>query len=192
MCCKNNHKRGLTSRQYQTARLNYSQNHPMKNPIIRAKVKASHKKRSELISQINKQGLPLCACGCGMQVRHKKSTFLKEHFLINRPPLTNERQKRAAAKCSDTAKRNIARLTPEQQKNRLQKSLHSNRVDHKLRGQRISAGKRGKKTNEVNIIIERLGKMSILEFQLYLSTKSHYVHKRFINYRNRYKCKNKV
>jgi hypothetical protein len=65
-------------------------------------------------------------------------------------------------KCSKNIKKYINSLTDNEKKSRLEKSLWS--CDHKKRGESISKGKRGKKTNQIKIMKQKYKNMSNREF----------------------------
>ena len=127
--------------------------------------------------------MPLCKCGCGQKLNHKKDEYLHNHW--NRSTAVNWTPEKRQ-KLSIAAKRKIAKLTPEQEKERLAKSLHGNNVDHVARGKAISAGKKGKKTNQYEITGRRLAQLNDNEFKEYLSQKDPWVWTRMTNQRNKW------
>jgi hypothetical protein len=91
------------------------------------------------------------------------------------------------AKMVDAIKRSIFELSPEDKKNRLDKSIHSDKVDHVKRGEAISKAKKGKATKQYEIIGRRLAAMTDDEFTNYLIGISPKMHKRSNNLRNKWK-----
>jgi len=190
MCSRNkkngNKKRILTSIQYERARKEYSQHHPMKNPIIRAKVKLSHKIRSEQIKKIKELSLKYCACGCGNKVKNNKYHYLMGH--------ENKTGRNAGPNplISKKIKNYIDSLSEKEKKQRLLNTLHSDKVDHIQRGYNISKAKKGVKTNQKQITSERLANMSDNEFEIYLKNIKPFSKQRMIKYRNEYLCMKKI
>lgn len=80
-------------------------------------------------------------------------------------------------KRSNSLKQFLSNLTAEELTERQKNSFGS--CDHKKRGEAISRGKKGKKTNQWTIMGNRFADMSIEEFEQYLQTKSHYVWKKY-------------
>jgi hypothetical protein len=185
MCSTNKHKRFFNSRQFDIARREFLKNHPMRDPAIRLKVQESHQIRGELIKQQNQLKLPYCKCGCGVQVKNKHSTYTLKCFdrKLNKRGFTSDIRKNMSVK----AVNRINNLTPEQKKQRLLKTLHSERVDHILRGKKISLGKKGKSTNQYEIMGRRFANMTDNEFKIYLDSKSLRVYNRFTILRDKWK-----
>jgi hypothetical protein len=190
MMCKKNlklgtSKRRITSHQYQQARRCFAEFHPMKSETVRNKVREAHAKRSVIIQQLNEECLPLCACGCGTKVKHKKSKYIQSHFLANIAPKMAHTEQ-AEQKRSKSAKRFINTLSVEDRQKRLKNSLHGTGVDHVKRGHKISLSKKGVKTNQQHITGSRYALMSDLEFGDFLLTISPKAKKRAVNLRNKY------
>jgi hypothetical protein len=179
MCSKNHHQRFFNSKQFEIARIEFAKNHPTKCPEVRQKI------REAMLSKPRppKDPLPLCCCGCGNPVKQKQSKYLFGHNYapkVQKPKITKEEKYKNV---SNTLKTFIQTLTPEQKIQRCLNSLHNKNVDHKKRGANIS---KGKKTNQPQILTERLGKMSEKEFEAYLLTINPKARSRMITYRNRY------
>jgi hypothetical protein len=183
MCTLNTHKRQFTSRQYDVARKYFSENHHMKSKECRDKVALALRKKGIITRQLREQLLPLCKCGCGKKVKNKYHQYLYNHWdrSVTKSGFTEEVRKRL----SEKAIKRILSLTDEEKKDRLQKSLHSEKVDHIMRGRKISLSKRGKKTNQQNIMGKRFANMAEDEFLLYLNTVSPKVWTRYTKLRNR-------
>lgn len=196
-----NQKRNLTSRQFERARKHYMDNHPMKDesivkkvgeavslrwqdPAFRAKQRELHIERSlkenpNYIEDITIE-TRYCECGCG-------ETFEVE----KRSPRVYVKSSHRIQDCdhlSKVHKERLSKLTEEEMKERMKKSAGS--ADHKLRGEAISLGKKGKPTNQQQIMGERYANMSDDEFNEFLLTKKPRIHKRIINLRNKYKIYN--
>ncbi len=97
-----------------------------------------------------------------------------------RPQASEESRK----KMSDSAKKNLAKMSPEELSARMKKSAGS--ADHVMRGKKISDGKRGKKTNQVQLEIEKYGKMTEEEFQNYIKDRTPRMKTRMTNRRKKY------
>lgn len=186
MCCRNKHKRFLTSRQYETARKIYSINHPMRDPKVREKVSRSHIERNKIIKEIRLKSMPFCECGCGQRVKNRYTKFIYNHWdrsAASKKGFTPQVKKRL----SELAKKRISNLTEEQKRQRLEKTLHGSKIDHKKRGLNISLGKKDKKTKQTEIMGMRFAQMTDDEFIKYLNTVSKRVHTRFIKLRDKWK-----
>ena len=185
MCTSNKHKRYFNSRRFSIARQEFSKNHPMKDPDIRLKVQKSHRLRGTLIKQQNQLKLPYCKCGCGNQVKSKYSEYTFKCFdrSLNQIGFTLDVRKNM----SEKAINRIKNLNIEQKKQRLLKSLHSNKIDHVKRGKNISLGKKGKPTNQYEIMGRRFASMTDNEFKTYLDSKSKRVYNRFTILRDKWK-----
>ena len=185
MCTTNKHKRFFNSRQFDIARREFSKNHPMKDPTVRLKVQESHWLRGDLIKQQNQLNLPYCKCGCGIQVKSKYAEYRFKCYdrRLNQIGFTLDVRKTM----SEKAIKRIMNLNTEQKKQRLLKTLHSANIDHTLRGKNISLGKKGKTTNQYEIMGRRFASMTDNEFKTYLDSKSNRVYNRFTILRNKWK-----
>ena len=184
MCYHNTQNRKITSRQFEVARKEYSINHPMKNPETRLKVSESHKKRNRQLNQIKLENLPACLCGCGNKVSNEKYKYLYNHWDRSKTVISGF-TKEVRQQMSLKAKLNISQMSLEDKKNRLNKSLHSSKIDHIKRGKKISESKKGKKTNQREISGKRYANMSDKDFELYLFKNiSPCKHKNLTNLRN--------
>ena len=187
MCSKNNHKRHYKSADYETARKAFSENHPMKDPKIREKLSNSLKKRGLIKKREREDSLPLCLCGCGNKIKNIRNKYLYNHWdhTTTKKGFSDHVRKHL----SIIAKKRIGGLSEEERADMLKKSLHSGNIDHIMRGNKISAAKKGKKTNQKEITGKRFALMTDDNFESYLKTKSHYVWKRYRNLRNIWKKK---
>ena len=185
MCIHSTNNRRFKSKDYEFARNLFSKNHPMKLEKNRQKVKNSLKKYWEVIKKIKNKELPFCECGCGNKVKTKKRKYLYNHW--NRSLIKKGFTKEVKEKLKEKAKQRIEKLSPLEKTERLKKTLHSDKVDHIMRGIKISNSKKGKKTNQCEIMGKRFSKMSDKDFYKYLEKKSPYVWKRYTNLRNKWK-----
>ena len=216
MCTKNRHGRHFTSKQFATARRIFSENHPCKNPKIVEKIKNTHllnkeknnqkrKERKEknkaAIQQRNelkRKMLPFCACGCNNNVTHKRHKYIKGHqykFIdytkgYDRSKLDYNKinTKEVIEKRRQGIKNKLSQLSEEEQLKRLLNSMHGKHVDHIKRGAKISESKKGKSTNQQEIMSKRYATMSNEEFETYLKTKNQMARNRMIKCRNKYLC----
>ena len=184
MCTYNTHERRYTSRQFETARINFSRNHPMKSEEIRTKVSIALKARGLIKKELRQQSLPSCMCGCGEKVKSKYQRYLYNHWdrSITKVGFTEE----VRTRLSDKAIKRISCMTEDEKKRRLQNSLHSDKVDHIMRGKHISLAKRGKKTDQLEIMGRRFSNMTDEEFKKYLNTVSYRVWVRYTKLRNKW------
>jgi hypothetical protein len=188
MCSTNRTKRLLRSIDYENARKEFSKNHPMKDPDIKNKAKENSKDHHNKRKMLKQDALPFCYCGCGDKVKASHYKYLFNHwdrYTAQKKGFTLE----VKTRLSDIAKRRIMSLSESDKKQRLKKSLHSNEIDHIMRGRKISTSKKGKKTNQNEITGKRLSSMTDDMFEKYLKTKSHYVWNRFRKLREKWKNK---
>ncbi len=108
---------------------------------------------------------------------------VRETTLKNNKPRTPPSEE-ARKNMSDAAKKNLSCMTPEELSDRMKKSVGT--ADHILRGKKVSESKRGKKTNQVQIEIEKYGKMTDDEFQAHTNGRNTRMTTRMTNRRNRY------
>lgn len=177
MCQHNgkNKNRRYTSKMYDVARKNWIENHHTKDPEIRAKISESSKlrKKRPLLRETR-----YCKCGCSETFEchpNNNKLYLHGHKRNNK-----ESNNLISKRLSETLKK----MSTEDMLKRLQNSTL--KADQKERGRKISLSKKGKKTNQIQIMGERFVKMSDDEFALYISDKSKYVRTRFINIRNKF------
>jgi hypothetical protein len=166
------------SARYELARKLFVDNHPTKQVEVVEKIRQSVLEyyASDRYVQKRKETAKYtdCKCGCGLQIAYYGKdipSFLNlDHYRTyqrsdNKPPVLIEtRQKQ-----STIATNRIANMTPEQRKERMLKSAHS--CDHIARGEKISLGKKGKKTNQQEIAGRRYANMSDEEFKSFLYSK---------------------
>lgn len=207
MCAKNtkNSKREYTARMYNTARQHFSKNHPCKRPEIREKISETFRKnydvnkKKRMIKTTNRliekydnlgidhdEGYLLCDyCNnripiyrkrfCGKECHDK---FQTENF---------HRSDAQHQKMVENINKYFAALPKDDLKKHLENSIHSDKVDHVERGRKISKAKKGKSTNQYEIMGRRFANMSDEDFDDYLSNISKRVRQRSINLRNKWK-----
>ncbi len=149
-----------TSKDYDWMRKEFSKNHPMKQPEIALKTSISLKKYYENETSEQKE----------IRLTKMMKTLFSEEV--------NKKRK-------ESINTYINSLTKDQIEERLNKSARN--CDHKKRGESISKAKKGKTTNQQEIMGKRYAKMTDSEFSEFLKTKSERVHKGMIKLRNVYK-----
>lgn len=97
------------------------------------------------------------------------------------------RPKEIHEKMVNAIRKNMDSLSESEKKIWMDRSLHSDKVDHVARGKKISAAKKGRPTNQYEIMGRRVAGMTENEFITYLSTLKSSTHKRFINLRTKWK-----
>lgn len=213
MTVGHNGKRLGNAYDYEYMRKLYSENHPMKNCEIAKKTSDGLKKfYSSLTDEERKKRYHRTFTDAE---RQHMSEITKQHYIMmtdaerklwseklstaqrKRFDSMNEKEyaeyveefvKRthsveASEKRISSMKSYLSNLTPEQLRERQKKSFGS--CDHEKRGKAISLGKKGKKTNQQQIMGNRYADMSDKEFDEYLATKSHYAWKRLKNLREK-------
>jgi hypothetical protein len=174
------------NRLYEWVRRSFSENHPCKDAKVRNKISKSLKTyynskeyhRDSLKRRDTYRELRFCACGCKQTFVVYKSS--KKKFIeSSHAPVPDYN------KVSETLKNTLSALTKENMSDRMKNSLgKANQVE---RGKNISKGKKGKKTNQQEIMGIRYAEMSDEDFIEYIKTKSPRVHKRIITLRNKWK-----
>lgn len=122
----------------------------------------------------------ICVCGCNKVFTvdiNKQQEYIHGHNANTN--ISNEKR-------SDSLKKYISRLSPEELQERRKKSLGS--CDQKARGEKIAASKRGKKSTQRELVGKKLALMSDDEFEKYLKDKNYSIsiQKRFTTYREHY------
>ncbi len=172
MCSRSsNQQRKYTSAQYVIARNNFSKYHPAKHNDIKKKISNSLKIYYENNSKYDysKHVIFTCACGKKLNISHldRRKFCSIECFNKFRTTeellLTNEKR-------SLTLKKTLSQLTVEEQKNRIKQSF--NNCDHVKRGKNISLSKKGKTTNQQEIVGKKYATMNNYDFNIFLSTKT--------------------
>lgn len=178
----------LNARLFHLARKHYAANHPMKNPLVVAKARLGilkyHRGRlsdpnyvppfrgnCKKCGNLNNNGEAIyCSKECSYSDFRGK---------VNRTPDQHERMVK-------NIKKHLNGLTDDQKKDRLLKSLHSPTLDHAARGKAVSEGKRGKKTNQQEIMGRKYANMSDADFNDLVQNKHVTVLPRMINLRNKW------
>jgi len=174
------------NRDYAWMRKMFSVHHPMKCEKTRNKVSTS------LINYYSNQSIEdrqrveritiTCLCGCGGMLT-KKITERKKYINGHAQRHTWEDSK-LKEKQSKKTSRDIAKLSKEELSIRMKNSFGS--ADPVKRGKAISIGKKGKKTNQQEIEIQKYGIMSNEEFENYIKDRKKNVQSRMINKRKQY------
>lgn len=190
MCSDSHRGKRYNSRSFQLARKLFSKNHPCKDDKIKEKIKISlNSHYSEIVETYGREALyrvpretRYCGCGCGESFEVKTTDskkYVKNH--ANRVLYNDETKSK---KISDGMKSYVEKLTEEELKNRLSKSLW--KADQKLRGESISRSKKGKKTNQQEIMGVKYAKLNDHEFFEYIKNRPERIQKRMTNLRNKY------
>jgi len=204
-----NRKIGTNNRLFDIARKNYSLYHHSKDNLFKEKLsnrmvgfwkdesyRKNHKsiirsveKWSAIYDDVSiphKNGYPFCVeCGDMCRKRNMRfcskmcfDQFQKENFYRN-----SEDHTKMVLGIRDF----LSSLNEEEKIKRLSRSLHSDRVDHVARGEKISNSKRGKSTNQYEIMGRKYANMSDNEFEKFIRTKSPRSEKKLKNLRNKWK-----
>lgn len=181
-----NQKHLVNSRMFQWAmkirNKSFSENHPMKNPAIVAKmIETTARNRLNKPAKIVEQIKITCECECGCGETFNCNPKSKRRFLNKQHNIVTEESR---LKMSNSAKNNLKTLTKEEMALRQKKSFGS--CDQVEKGRRISLGKKGIKTNQKEIMGRNFAIMSDAEFEKHLIGKAKNVKTRFIGYRNLY------
>lgn len=185
MCRKSvNQKRVISSFAFAAARKLFSENHPSRDPAVRAKISKTKRETAKRKREERAEARPRCV-GCGGKVYKRDNKYCdQECYHKNKDQTWNTEEHRA--NLSKIHVERINSLSDIDKKSRLAKSLHNNKIDHVARGKAISASKKGKKTNQVEIMGRRFAAMSEKEFEKYLDSISSRVHNRMRNYRKKW------
>lgn len=173
------------NRRYEWLRRKFSDSHPCKEPEIKDKIGKSlstYFKTSDYIHKValrraNNMEKRFCLCGCGsmFEVNRKNP---KKYISASHAPRNTKRQ-------SESLKETLSKLTKEEMSDRMKKSFGN--CDPALRGSRISSAKKGKKTNQQEIMGRRYANMTDEEFVLFLVSRSTRIHKRISKLRNKWR-----
>jgi len=175
-----------TNRLYSWLRENFSENHPCKDDMVKTKISESLKlyfssdlHRNKMEKRYWKyRERRICACGCGTEfVCYKKDKKIYFNSKHTPPP--------DYSKVSETIKKTLSKLSSEEMRQRSLNSLLM--CDHVQRGKKISISKKGKTTNQQEIMGKRYASMSDDEFVKFLGTKKEIMWNRIKNLRNSYK-----
>jgi len=187
MMCIGNDNRKINSHLFQYARENWSTqfklNHHTKDPDWCAK-------HSDVMSEYYKVNPQprikieyedrICSCGCGGSF---STDIRRDQKFIHGHSIWNECTE---AKRSASVKKTLNSLSKDELTERYHNSL--GKCDHVERGKRISEGKKGKKSNQKEIMGTKFALMTDVEFSVYLDTKNYSssMRTRFTGYRKLY------
>ncbi len=175
-------KKGYVNRKkssnYELARKLFIDNHPTKSPHIVEKIRNStlnYYKSDKYIKQ-RKETVKntLCMCGCNTNIEYHSSItpkFVNQKHYFNylnsniKPKVSDETR----IKQSITATKRLQALTGEEKRIRMYNSALL--CDHKKRGMSISKSKKGKQTNQQQIMGMKYASMSDDEFKIFLCNK---------------------
>lgn len=211
MCCHTGSRRTLNinCKLFEAARLHFSKNHPSKRPESRERMSKSmidvrkdpNYRNSHSQISISKEkwiayydklkiphidGYPTCSI-CGIVVNDRKNITCSKKCVDLLQKQIYGLSEESKCKMIDGIKKQIASLTPEEKRKRLEKSIHSSKVDHIRRGRNISKSKLGKPTNQYEIMGRRFAAMTDKEFEEYLLTISKWCWARYTNLRDKWK-----
>lgn len=174
----------MTNRKYEWIRKKFVENHPCKQQFIKEKISKSLKDYYESKEYLNIKNerywkyreIRICACGCGQSFecykREKKKYIKSSHAPTNYD------------KVSETLKKTLSNLSENDMKERIKNSFGScNQIE---RGKKISLSKKGKKTNQQEIMGKKYAQMNEYEFDIFISDKKQNIKKRMINLRQLY------
>lgn len=192
MCVDNNSRNKRTNnRLYEWMRKEFSKNHPSRTNIGKEKIKQGlmayfnsieWECKKKLIKE-KKYEVRSCLCGCGQTFEvYKKS---KKKYLNRKHQVVPKHSDEQKTKISDGLKKTISTLSDNEKADRISKSL--GQTDHIKRGQHISQSKKGKSTNQQEIMGRKYASMDDYEFYLFINTKSPRTHKRIILLREKWK-----
>jgi hypothetical protein len=185
MTIHNSEKR-VNNKKYSWLRKHFSENHPNKSEhgkkilsesMYRYYQSADYKIKSDKLKNEYREERE-CACGCG-----ETFTVYKR---VNKKYINNSHANRNKdySSVSFTMRNNLAKLSSEENKERMKKSMGS--CDHKLRGEKISKSKKGKKTNQQEIVGRRYAEMTQADFDTFLKNRNPKMHNRMIRLRERF------
>jgi hypothetical protein len=170
--------RDITAWRYEHARKHFSKFHPCKSNDIKLKISKSlteyYKNNPKQLIKETRD----CACGCGLKFTVTPSDSRK--FLPNHVKFSEE----SKTKQSNSLKSYINSLTNEERAIRIKNSFGN--CDHVARAATISKSKKGKSTNQQQIMGTRYAAMSDDEFNIFLSNKSNMMVNRMTNLRKKY------
>jgi hypothetical protein len=187
MCVGNTDERKINSHSFRYARENWSRefklNHHSKCPEFRNQQSTTMKEYYNLNPQTRKlicYDVRICSCGCGgtfITDTKRTQEFLHGHRIFD---------KKIEEKRSASVKQSLNKLSKSELSERSKNSFGS--CDHVERGKKISEGKKGKKSNQKEIMGAKFSGMTDAEFQAYIIEKqySDRMITRFTGYRNSY------
>jgi hypothetical protein len=176
----------VNNKKYSWLRKKFSQNHPNKTKCgkkILSESMYNYYKSIEYKTKSDKLKIKYreereCACGCGQTFTVYKKQDKK--YINN----SHANRNRNYSSVSSSMRNNLAKLSFEENKERVNKSMGT--CDHKLRGEKISKSKKGKKTNQQEIVGKRYAEMSQTDFDMFLKNRNPKMHNRMIKLRERF------
>lgn len=200
--CSDGHngRRYKNGKLYELARTLFSKNHPCKQEHIRQKIRDSVNANyadpvigpniiCKILSSPNKatpRRIPretrICRCGCGGEFSVKNNS--NQQYLHGHAMHDVSVKNKMGASVSVALNEYITSLSVDQLASRMKLSFGS--CDHVERGNAISSGKKGKKTNQQQIMGNRYAAMSDQEFEKYIGGRTLATQTRMKNLRKRY------
>ena len=173
----------INNKRYDLGRKLFSKNHPSKQKHVKLKISESLKLHYANAEPKVKQTIDiLCECGCGEVIT--KPINSQQRFILNHAQKINNSTPERKKLQSQKIKKHLDSMTDEEMEIRIKNSLGS--ANHIERGKSISKGKLGKKTNQVQIEIEKYGKMSEQEFEQHIKGRNVRMVTRMTNRRKKY------
>lgn len=166
------------SKNFAVARKHFSDNHPCKVESTRNKISASLRRYySEAHTGIFRNYENRICPSCGVEYRVWPSDpQIYCGVGCSRKSITDATKKKISA----TMNKRLGDMTPEERRARMLPAITADK------GVAISAAKRGKKTNQKNLEIEKYGKMTEDEFNAHLVGRTKQVASRMMNRRKLY------
>jgi hypothetical protein len=190
MCVDNiNRNKRNNNKLYEWIRRKFVDNHPSKTEEGREKIRKGLKKycsspefeKKKKILYGNRKEERSCQCGCGeiFEVSKKSSQkfIYKHHRKIGSTTSLETRMKQ-----SEAAKRYLSTFSKDEMSKRMKNSFGSANAEE--RGKKISASKKGKKTNQQEIVGKKYAAMSDSEFEKFIENRTEGVRKRIKRLRN--------
>lgn len=167
------------------------ENHPCKDENTKNKISNSLKfyyknnpksigytrNKEKIVSEIR-----YCLCGCGETFKVEDSRDPKK-YIKNYHHYKNKNDD-TSIKISKSLKKHLSSLSKEEHSRRIKNSFQ--KCDQEKRVKKISLAKKGKKTNQLEIMGKKYACMSNEEFNSFLETKKPNGRKRLINLRAKY------
>ena len=204
MMATHNSSNRSKNKEYSWLRKLFSENHPCKAQEVRDKISKSLKKYYErpgtrevtidslrAYKESNECKIELytrfvahretrsCLCGCGKTFYVLKSDK-RRYFDSTHAPKNYEL-------VGITLSNTILSMSPSEQKSRLDNSIR--KCDNIKRGNSISKGKKGKSTNQQEIMGRRYAAMDMIEFENFVLSKNKKMQNRIRNLRKKYENK---
>lgn len=167
-----------SSKNFDRARRLFAENHPCKDRAVRTKISGSVKRYYVNLGTESRNYVSRDCPACGAQFNVWPSDPQIYCGVACRRANIGQETK---DKTSESLRKYLAGLSPDERKKRMAAALS---VD---KGAAISASKKGRKTRQKEIEIERYGKMSDREFEEHVAGRNPTVVSRMTNRRNMYK-----